>query len=248
MKSNNTPAMLPLFDSPNRNTLTKSLAILCLSIMLCSPSSLCAQNLDDFRSAAAADGVKLIPFSNLRSDATTMAEDVQHRKDEVQSLDYDLFLKQKDNILKETKKKKDETDGIRKDIDELKKKYTEVSVSCLEDDIKKRDQVITENNKKLDELNSKLKDAAKAFENLNIARAKLREQFDKVLSELSNAKSSSNKYLGDSPSDDDKKKFENYISVIADQIKSQIEEHKKQEDGARGKKDLYEQLIKKTEI
>jgi chromosome segregation ATPase len=222
--------------------------ILCLSVILYFPSSLCAQNLDDFRSAAAADGVKLIPFSGLRSDASSLADDVQRKKDEVKSFDYDLFSSQKDNILKDVKKKKDEMEGIRKDIEDLKKKYAEVSVSCLEDDAKKREQAIAENNKKLEELNSKLKDAAKAFENLNTARAKLREQFDKVLNELSNAKSSPGKYIGESPSDEDKKKFENYISVIVDQIKSQIEEHKKQEDGARGTKDKYEQLIKKTEL
>lgn len=238
MKSNNTSSML----------FPRSLAILCLSVMLYFPSSLCAQNLDDFRSAAAADGVKLIPFTDLRSDATPLAEDVDRRKDEVKSLDYELFSKQKDNILKDIKTEKGEIDGIRKDIEDLKKKYTQVSVTCLEEDIKKRDQLISDNNKKLDELNSKLKDAAKAFENLYLARAKLREQFDKVLNELPNAKSSSNKYLGDSPSDEDKKKFENYLSVIEDQIKSQIDEHKKQEDGARGKKDLYDQLIKKTEL
>ena len=230
------------------SNLPKLLAILCLSVILYFPLSVCAQNLDDFRSAAAADGVKLIPFSGLRSDATSLADDVQRRKDDVKSFDYDLFSKQKDNILKDIKTEKGEMDGIRKDIDDLKKKYTEVSVTCLEDDIKKREQAIGENNKKLDELNSKLKDAAKAFENLNIARAKLREQFDKVLNELSSAKSSSSKYIGDSPSDEDKSKFENYISVIADQIKSQIEEHKNQEDGARSTKDRYEQLIKKTEL
>jgi chromosome segregation ATPase len=216
--------------------------------MLYFPSSLCAQNLDDFRSAAAADGVKLIPFPGLRSDATSLADDVQRKKDEVKSFDYDLFSSQKDNILKDVKKKKDEMEGIRKDIEDLKKKYAEVSVSCLEDDVKKREQANAENNKKLEELNSKLKDAAKAFENLNSARAKLREQFDKVLNELSSAKSSSSKYIGESPSDEDKKKYENYISVIVDQIKSQIEEHKKQEDGARSTKDKYEQLINKTEL
>lgn len=216
--------------------------------MLYFPSSLYAQNLDDFRSAAAADGVKLIPFPDLRSSASSLADDVQRRKDDVKSLDYDLFVSQKDNILKDSKKRKDEMDGIRKEIDNLKKQFTEVSVTCLEEDIKKREQTVADNNKKLDELNSKLKDAATAFDNLNNARAKLREQFDKVLNELSNAKSSSSKYLGDSPSDEDKSKFENYLSVIADQIKSQIDEHKKQEDGARNTKDKYDQLIKKTEL
>ena len=100
----------------------KSLMILCLSIILYFPFSLCAQNLDDFRSAAAADGVKLIPFSGLRSDASSLADDVQRKKGEVKSFDYDLFSSQKDNILKDIKKKKDEMDGIRKEIEELKKK------------------------------------------------------------------------------------------------------------------------------
>lgn len=240
--------MLPVFTSPNLAWFPKSLVIFCLSVIFYSPSSLYAQNLDDFRSAAAADGVKLIPFPGLRSDASSLADDVQRRKDEVKSFDYDLFVSQKDNILKDNKKRKDEMDGLRKEIDGLKKQYTEVSVTCLEEDIKKREQAVADNNKKLDELNSKLKEAATAFENLNVARARLREQFDKVLNELSSAKSSSGKYIGDSPSDEDKSKFENYLSVIADQIKSQIDEHKKQEDGARNTKDKYEQLIKKTEL
>jgi septal ring factor EnvC (AmiA/AmiB activator) len=236
MKSNHASAMLSL------------LAMLCLSFILFFPFSLYAQNLDDFRSAAAADGVKLIPFPDLRSDASSLADDVQKRKDDVKSLDYDVFAKQKDNILTEIKKKKEEIDGIRKEIDDFKKKFAEVSTSCMEDGIKTKEQAIADNNKKLDELNAKLKDAATAFDNLNIARAKLREQFDKVLSELSNAKSSSGKYIGESPSDEDKSKFENYLSVIADQIKSQIEEHKKQEDGAKNTKDKFDQLIRKTEL
>lgn len=224
------------------------LAIVCLTIVLFLSSSLCAQNLDDFRSAAAADGVKLIPFPDLRSTASSLADDVQKRKDDVKSLDYDVFASQKDNILKDIKKKKDEIESIRKEIDNFKKQIPDMSTDCFEKDIKTREQAISDNNKKLDDLNSKLKDAATAFDNLSTARAKLREQFDKVLSELSNAKSSFSKYIGETPSDDDKSKFENYISVIDDQIKSQIEEHKNQEDGARNTKDKYDQLIRKTEL
>ena len=87
----------------------------------------------------------------------------------------------------------------------------------------------------------------RAYGNLNAARAKLREQFDKVLRELSSAKSSPAKYLGDKFTDDDRKKFENYISVIADQIKSQVDEHRKQEEGAKGTKERFEQLLQKKE-
>jgi len=234
--------------SNNASGVLHTLAIVCLSVILFFPSSLCAQNLDDFRSAAAANGVDLIPFPDLRSVASTLAKDVDKKKEDVQTFNYDVFAKQKDNFLSEIKKKKDEIDGIRKEIDDFKKRFAEVSTSCMEDGIKTKEQAIADNNKKIDELNSKLKDAATAFDNLNIARAKLREQFDKVLNELPNAKSSSAKYIGESPSSEDKSKFENYLSVIADQIKSQIQNHKEQEDGARGTKDRYEQLIKKTEL
>ena len=216
-----------------------------LVLILCSPAF--AQNLDDFRSAAAADGVKLIPFKDMRSDATTMAGDVERRKDVVKNLHYDVFAGQKDNLLRDNKKKKEEIEGIKKEIAEFKSKNPTGSVTPFEDEIKKKEATISDNNNKLNELNTKLKDAAEAFGNLNAARAKLREQFDKVIRELSSAKSSPAKYLGDKFSDDDRKKFENYISVIADQIKSQVDEHRKQEEGAKGTKERFEQLLQKKE-
>jgi chromosome segregation ATPase len=217
-----------------------------LPFILC--SSAFAQNLDDFRSAAAADGVKLIPFKDMQSEAATMAAEVERRKDAVKNLNYDVFASQKDNLLKENKKNKEQIESTKKEMAEFKSKHPDGSASTYEDEIKKYEANISDNNNKLNDLNAKLKDAADAFGNLNAARAKLREQFDKVIKELSSAKSSPAKYLGEKFSDEDRKKFENYISVIVDQIKSQIDEHKKQEEGAKGTKEKYEQLINKKEI
>ena len=213
-----------------------------------SPLLSIAQNLDDFKSAAGSKGVQVIPFPDLRSKAVDLAADVDKRKTEVQSLSYETFEKQKDNMLKDIKKRQEDITGIQKEIEEYKKNFTEVSVTCFEEDIKKKKEKIDGFNNQLNELNSKLKSASEAFGNLNEARAKLREQFDRVLRELSSAKSSPEKYLGSSPTDDDKKNFVRYCDIIEDEIEAQAKTHKDQEDGAKGTKEKYEKLIDKKEI
>ena len=63
-----------------------------------------AQTLDDFRSAAAADGVKLIPFKETQSVAATLSPEVERGKNDVKSLDYGVVANQKDNLLKTTRR------------------------------------------------------------------------------------------------------------------------------------------------
>lgn len=217
-------------------------------LLITTPTLLYSQNLDDFRTAASADGVSLIPYSDLRKEATSIADEVQRRKEEAKTFDYETFESQKNNALKEIKKRNDEIDGIKKDIDDLKRKYTEISVTCLEGDIEKRKKTIDENNDKIKGMNDKMKNAVDVFDRLYNARAGLREYFEKALSQLSDTRSNPNRVLGDSPSDDDKNKLEDYIKVIEDQIQSRIKEHKEQEDGAQKRKADYQSLIDRTEV
>jgi len=177
-----------------------------------------------------------------------MAGEVEKRKDEVKSLNYDVLAAQKNNLLEEKKKKNEDIDGLNKEISDFKSKHPDGSVRPFEDEIKAKEGKIADINSKLDALNARLKDAAAAFGNLSTARANLREQFATVLKELSNAKSSPATYLGATFRDEDKKTFENAISVIVDQINSQVGEHKKQEDGAKGTQAQFEQLILKKEV
>ncbi len=207
-----------------------------------------SQNLDDFRTAASGDGVNLIPYSDLRQEATSIADEVQRRKEEAKAFDYETFESQKNNVLKDIKKKNDEIESIKKDIDDLKKKYTEISVVCLEGDMDKRKKAIDDNNGKIRDMNDKMKNAVDVFGRLYNARAGLREYFEKALSQLSDTRSNPNRVLGDSPSDDDKRKLEDYIKVIEDQIQSRIKEHKEQEDGARKRQADYQSLIDRTEV
>ena len=88
--------------------LRKTSTMLLYSTFLILPCTLFSQNLDDFRTAASANGVNLIPFSDLRKDATPIADDVQRRKEETQAFNYDLFASQKNNMLKEIKKNNDD--------------------------------------------------------------------------------------------------------------------------------------------
>jgi len=227
---------------------TKKIIVLLYLCFILAPSISFSQTLDDFRTAASSDGVNLIPFSDLRKDAVSIADDVQRRKDEAKSFDYEVFESQKNNVLKEIKKKNDEMEGLKKDIDDLKRKYTEVSVACLQDDIEKRKKVVSDNNDKIKDMNDKMSKAVEVFDRLYNARAGLREYFEKAISQLSDVRSNPNKYLGDNPSDDDKRKLEDYLKVIEDQIQSRIKEHKEQEDGAKKRKADYESLIARTEI
>lgn len=225
---------------------TAALSLLFASFVFGSSSF--GQTLDDFRSAAAADGVKLIPFRDMRSDASSLAAEVERWKEEAQKFHYDVLASQKDNLLSENKKMKQEIENVKKEKSDWLNKNPGGSASSFDEEIRKKENTISSNSSKLNDLNAKLKSGADTFGNLNTARAKLRDQFDKVLRELPNAKSSPAKYLGDKFSETDKKSFENYISVIKDQIEYQVSEHKKQEDGARTTKQRYEGLINKTEI
>lgn len=216
-------------------------------LLMAAPSFLYSQNLSDFQTAASADGVNLIPYSELRKEATSIADEVQRRKDEIKAFDYDVFESQKNNLLKDNKKKNDEIDNIKKDLEEYKKKYTEVSTACFDADVDKRKKLIDDNNSKIKDMNDKMKNAVDVFGRLYNARAGLREYFEKALSQLSDTQSNPNRVLGDSPSDDDKKKLEDYIKVIQDQIQSRIKEHKEQEDGAKKRQADYQSLIDRTE-
>ena len=67
--------------------------------------------IDDFRTAAAGgEGVTLIPFKDLRVEATSIADDVKRRKSDLESFNLGTFTDQKMNSLKavqEAKNKKE---------------------------------------------------------------------------------------------------------------------------------------------
>ena len=77
----------------------------------------------------------------------------------IKNLNYDVFASQKDNLLKDNKKKKEEIESIKKEISEFKSKNPSGSVTPFEDEIKKKEASISDNNNKLNDLNAKLKDA-----------------------------------------------------------------------------------------
>ena len=232
--------------SPMNYLRTKSTTLLYL-IFLILPCALFSQNLDDFRTAASSNGVNLIPFTDLRKDATSIADDVQRRKDEAKSYDYDLFASQKNNMLKEIKKNNDDIASITKEIEAFKSKHPDGNTSSFEEEINKEKKDISQYNDKIKDLNDKMGKAVEAYDRLYNARAGLREYFQKALDQLSDVKSNPDKYLGSSPTDDDRKKLQDYVSVIQDQIQSNMKTHQDQEDGAKKRKADFENLIKTTE-
>src|SRR4030095_12387278 len=216
-------------------------------IFLILPCTLFSQNLDDFRTAASNNGVNLIPFPDLRKDATSIADDVQRRKDETQSYNYDQFLSQKNNMLKEIKKNNDDIASITKEIEDFKRKHPDGNTCSFEAEIDKEKKDISQYDDKIKDMNDKMGKAVEAYDRLYNARAGLREYFQKALNQLSDVKSNPDKYLGSSPTDDDRKKLQDYVKVIEDQIQSNMKTHQDQEDGAKKRKADFENLIKTTE-
>jgi chromosome segregation ATPase len=246
MKKNTIATGLYSSASPMNWLPMKSTGLLYL-IFLILPFTLFSQNLDDFRTAASSNGVNLIPFPDLRKDATSIADDVQRRKDETKSYDYDLLASQKNNMLKEIKKDNDDIASITKEIEDFKSKHPDGSTSSFDGEIDKKKKDISGYNDKIKDMNDKLGKAVEVYDRLYNARAGLREYFQKALDQLSDVKSNPDKYLGSSPTDDDRKKLQEYVKVIEDQIQSNMQTHKDQEEGAKKRKADFENLIKTTE-
>lgn len=221
--------------------------VLTFVVLMLMPVLLLSQSLDDFRTAAAADGVNLIPFPDLRKDATSIADDVQRRKDEAKNYDYDLFLSQKTNLLKEIKKRNDDISAISKEMDDFKSKHPDGVTSSFQDLVDKRKKEISDFNDKIKDMNNNMAKASETYDRLYNARAGLREYFQKALDQLPDVLSNPAKYLGSSPSNDDLDKLKQYVRVIEDQIESGIKTHKEQEDGAKKRKGDFDNLIAMTE-
>jgi uncharacterized phage infection (PIP) family protein YhgE len=242
MKKRITDGNLSLFVTFRNHLFSKSVFLTCLLLAFI-PYLLFSQNLDDFRTAAAADGVNLIPFPDIRKDATSIADEVQRRKEEAKNYDYDLFLSQKTNALKEIKKRNDDISSISKEMDDFKSKHPDGSTSSFQDEIDKRKKEISDFNDKIKDMNNNMAKASDTYDRLYNARAGLREYFQKALDQLPDVTSNPTKYLGSNPSDDNLDKLKQYVRVIEDQIESGIKTHKEQEEGAKKRKGDFDNLI-----
>lgn len=206
-----------------------------------------AQDLDDFRRAAAADGVNVIPFESLRREAASIAREVEQSKAASQ-WKYAAYEKRKDNLLDSKAKQQKKIETLRQDIEAFKDKHEDVDVSSLEKDLAGLGDDLEDIDDKIDDLNDELEDGAEAWKRLWNARGGLRELFDDAKDDVRSAQSNLEKYLGDDASEDDQKKLKSYLEVIEDEIELGERTHKEQEDGAKATEEKFRKLIKKTAI
>jgi hypothetical protein len=207
-----------------------------------------AQNLDAFRSAAAAKGVDVIPFPDLKSTATPIAAEVERAKTEATKYDFSLLERQKNNLFAEIKKTQEEIEKQTAEIEQFKRDHPDGDVSTLEDDLEELEETLAEHREGIEDMNDDtLEDAAEAWKRLWNARGGLREVFDDVLDELDEARSSPDDYLGDSPSAEDVDKLERYIDVIEDEIEIQAKTHLEQENGAKDTEQKFRTLLARNE-
>jgi hypothetical protein len=227
MKKLNTIIFMQLFVSNY-----KKLFFMLHILFILSPCLLFGQTLDEFRTTAATGkGVTLIPFHDLRKEATAIADEVQHWKNEVEKIHYDILESQKDNLLGKIKKIKETI------IDE--KKISPPNQKLL----KEKEAELAKCRKQLTTVNGKIEEGIEAFKRLNNARAGLREFFDKALDKLKDALSHPEKYLGKKTSEKDSRDFESYIKLITGEIEDEEEKHKKQETAAENTSENFKKLF-----
>jgi hypothetical protein len=221
-----------------------ALVALCLFV----PSLARGQTLDDFKTAAGNKGVDSIPFSDLRKEATSISDEVKTRKEEVKQFkEYDIYEKQKTNLLAEVKELNDLIEQEKKIYEKYAAGNPEAFAKLLADAIKEfRYKVTKIENESIQKMNDEMTKAADVWDRLAQARGGLREKFDDVKDKLADAKSNPDKYLGSSASDDDKKKLGEYVDAIKSGIEAEEANHREQENGAKSTSQKFEALIKKT--
>ena len=194
--------------------------------------------LDDLRAAAGGSdlGVNLIPFADLRSDATSASEEVKRKKSEAE-IDTNTLKNQKESKLYDIKQLKEKIANEEKVEASLRR----------QDDIDKWKKEIEEHNAKIKEINEKMTKGLEALDKLAEARTKLREYFDKAKSQLSDLKSNPERALGSNPSDEDKKKLEEYVRVILGEIEDEEKGHRQAEDELKTSKEKLKEILAKTE-
>lgn len=206
-----------------------------------------AQTLDDFRTAAAADGVNVIPFPDLRREAASIAEEVDRRKNEATRYNLDVLTRQKENLLSENKKTQEEIEKKQKEIDDFKQEHPDGSAAPLEKDLEDLKTDLAKGQGEAQQMNTDvLEDAEEAWGRFWNARAGLREKFEDAVKKLDEPKSSPEHFLGSDPSDDDVAKLKNYVSVIENEIEVQAKTHRDQEDGAKATQQAFAALIQKN--
>jgi len=222
-------------------------ACVCLLSFLFS-SAVSAQDLDAFRTAAAATGVNVIPFPDLRAEATSIADEVQRSKVD-QRYDYSLLERQKNNLLEAVKETRELIRKKDAEIEEFKRTHPNGSGSSFEGERRTLQDKLEDQLEAIEDMNDDvIEDAIEAWQRLWNARAGLRETFDKVLRKLPDVKSSPGNYIGSSAIPEDIDKLKRYVDVIEDEIEVRARTHKDEEDGAKGMIGKLTALLAKNSI
>jgi len=211
-----------------------------------SPAS--AQTLDDFRTAAAGDGVNVIPFPDLRREAASIADEVERRKYEATKFNVDVLTRQKDNLLSEVRNTHERMTKKQEEINDFKQEHPDGSAAPLEEELDDLKSSLAKSQEEVEKMNSDvLEDAVEAWGRLWNARAGLREKFEDVVKKLDEPRSSPEHFLGSDPSAEDIGRLKQYVDVIENEIEVQAKEHLVQEDGAKATQQAFADLLKKNE-
>jgi hypothetical protein len=221
------------------------------AVCLLASSTISAQTMDEFRTAAAADGVEVIPFPDLYSKAKALAEEVERRKYEATKFNISVLGPQKTNLLTAVKNTRKAIEEKEKEISAFKTAHPDGSAAPLEEDLGELRKALTEQQEEVEEMNEdNLEPGIEAWRRLWNARGGLREIFEDVVEEVADAKSSPTTYLkgNPNPSPETIDSLKRYLDVIENEIEVQAKTHLDQELGAKGTDEEFSKLLAKNEV
>lgn len=201
--------------------------------------------LSDFVEASRhSKGVELIPFSDIRREAASIAQEVQDRKIKTT---LNLYEREIANLLDKKKTAEVEIEEQKKEAEELVKKTPGFDVSYQTNKIKGFEKEIAGFDEKIKKIKEgvvkAIEERIEEFRRLQNARGGLREVFDDALDGLKDVRSNPKKYIGTDATEDDLKTLEKCLDTILGNIDNEKKDHKDQEDGARKKEEELEELI-----
>lgn len=202
--------------------------------------------LKDFEDAARHDrGVEVIPFPDIRREATSIADEVQDRKIQ-EKWNVTNYERQKINLLKKKEEFLKKIEEEKEEMEEMLKKTPDFDVSLQKRKVAEYEREVADLDKKITAMNEELAEGVEQFQRLHNARGGLREIFEDTLDMFQDVRDDPLKYIGKDATEDDKKTLEKCLEAIEKTIKKEEGEHDKHEQGAQKTEASLRALIART--
>ncbi|MFT5778610.1 MAG: DNA repair exonuclease SbcCD ATPase subunit [Crocinitomicaceae bacterium] len=230
----------------------RALSALTLIAVISLTSFAHAQKLDEFEDCADKSGVESIPYSSLRSDAARN-ESSKKEAEKLAKSEFgpDVLKLKKSQTANKIKKEKEVLKKAKSDLEE-QKRYLPNDIDDHKEKVEESEERLEALEKTMEGIEEDIEYGVDVWNQVYIARGKVRESFDKVIDQLGRSLGRPSDHIGSKPSssdedatekwEDDLENLKKYIAEIKVDIVREKSGHKKAEDQAKAIRDKLKYL------